>query len=115
MSEIIKVQLDLAKNVIQVHWEDAAGQLVLRGKGQVLAFFSELQPFVVTRAVISETVRLASWAIMCGSSRPPMGLDAVTAPRPDRLPIWIVANPPWHTDAVGGGRLQHQGHGKPIS
>jgi len=50
MSEIITVGLDLAKNVFQVHGADAAGQPVLRKKlrrGQVLAFFSELQPCVV--------------------------------------------------------------------
>lgn len=50
MSEIITVGLDLAKMVFQVHGADAAGQPVLRKKlrrGQVLAFFSELQPCVV--------------------------------------------------------------------
>ncbi|HKL46023.1 MAG TPA: IS110 family transposase [Roseovarius sp.] len=50
MSEIITVGLDLAKNVFQAHGADGAGQPVLRKKlrrGQVLAFFSELQPCVV--------------------------------------------------------------------
>ncbi len=54
MSEIITVGLDLAKNVFQVHGADAAGQPVLRKKlrrGQVLAFFSELQPCVVAMEV----------------------------------------------------------------
>ena len=27
--------------------------------------------------------------------------------RHDRPPLWILADPPWHIDAVGG-RLQHQ-------
>ena len=27
--------------------------------------------------------------------------------RHDRSPLWIVADPPWHIDAVGG-RLHHQ-------
>jgi hypothetical protein len=27
--------------------------------------------------------------------------------RHDRSPLWIVTNPPWHTDAVGG-RSHHQ-------
>ncbi len=27
----------------------------------------------------------------------------------DRPPMWNVANPPWHIDAIGG-RLQHQRH-----
>lgn len=50
MSEIITVGLDLAKNVFQVHGADEAGRPVLRKKlrrGQVLAFFSGLQPCVV--------------------------------------------------------------------
>src|SRR6056297_1900343 len=50
MSEIITVGLNLAKNVFQAHGADGAGQPVLRKKlrrGQVLAFFSELQPCVV--------------------------------------------------------------------
>jgi transposase len=50
MSEIITVGLDLAKNVFQVHGATAGGRPVLRKKlrrGQVLAFFSELQPCVV--------------------------------------------------------------------
>jgi len=40
--------------------------------------------------------------------------------RHDRSPLWIVADPPWHIDAVGG-RSHHQrpaymvGHGPGIS
>jgi transposase len=51
MSEITTVGLDLAKNVFQVHGADASGRAVLRKKlrrDQVLAFFSQLQPCVVT-------------------------------------------------------------------
>jgi transposase len=50
MSEIITVGLDLAKNVFQVHGADGAGRSVLRKtlrRGQVLAFFTGLQPCVV--------------------------------------------------------------------
>lgn len=50
MSEIATVGLDLAKNVFQVHGADATGSAVLRKKlrrDQVLAFFSQLPPFVV--------------------------------------------------------------------
>lgn len=25
--------------------------------------------------------------------------------RHDRSPLWILADPPWHTDAVGGGHI----------
>ncbi|UWQ34467.1 hypothetical protein K3555_08295 [Leisingera sp. M527] len=51
MPEIITVGLDLAKNVFQARQADRAEQPVLRKKlrwGQVPAFFSELQPCVVT-------------------------------------------------------------------
>ena len=50
MSEVITVGLDLAKNVFQVHGDDASGRVVLRKKlrrDQVLAFFCQLQPCVV--------------------------------------------------------------------
>ncbi|WP_372834167.1 hypothetical protein, partial [Puniceibacterium confluentis] len=29
--------------------------------------------------------------------------------RHDRPPLWIIADPPWHIDAVGG-RSHHQSH-----
>lgn len=57
MSEIISVWLDLAKNVFQVHGADAAGQPVRLNKlrrGQVLAFFSDLQPCVVAMEVCGD-------------------------------------------------------------
>ena len=50
MSEVTTVGLDLAKNVFQVHGDDASGRVVLRKKlrrDQVLAFFCQLQPCVV--------------------------------------------------------------------
>lgn len=43
MSEIITVELDMAKNVFQVHGTDGAGQAVLRKKlrlAQVLKFLA---------------------------------------------------------------------------
>ncbi len=45
MSEITIVELDLAKNVFQVHGADGAGHTMLRKKlqrDQVLAFFGQL-------------------------------------------------------------------------
>lgn len=50
MSEIITVGLDLAKNVLQAHGADRAGQRVLRNKlrrAQVLEFFGQLPSCVV--------------------------------------------------------------------
>ena len=47
MSEVTTVGLDLAKNVFQVHGDDASGRVVLRKKlrrDQVLAFFSRNHP-----------------------------------------------------------------------
>jgi hypothetical protein len=78
MSEITTVGLDLAKNVFQVHGADGAGRTFLRKKprqDQVLAFFCQLPPCVVAwkpaAARISGAERSASWAMRCGSSRPP--------------------------------------------
>lgn len=50
ISSITSVGLDLSKNVFQVHRADASGRTELRKKlrrDQVLAFFSQLQPYVV--------------------------------------------------------------------
>ncbi|MFC5739918.1 IS110 family transposase [Sinirhodobacter huangdaonensis] len=51
MSELTTVGHDLAKNVFQAHGADASGRTVLRKKlrwDQVLAFFSQLRPCLVT-------------------------------------------------------------------
>lgn len=56
MSEIIRVGLDLAKNVFQVHRVDASGRAMLRKKlrrDQVLAFFSQLPSCVVAMEACS--------------------------------------------------------------
>ncbi len=48
--KITTIGLDLAKNVFQVHGIDAAGEVVVRRalrRGQVLAFFSKLEPCLV--------------------------------------------------------------------
>jgi len=48
--KITTIGLDLAKNVFQVHGIDAAGEIVVRRalrRGQVLAFFSRLEPCLV--------------------------------------------------------------------
>jgi transposase len=93
MLEITTVGLDLAKTVfvafgassIQVHWADVSGRPVLRKKlrwDQVLAFFCQLPRCVVameacggahfaSRTFGSGAVRSESWAMRCGSSRPP--------------------------------------------
>lgn len=85
MSEIITVGLDLAKNVFQVHGADGSGRAALRKKprrDQVLAFFGQMPPCVVameacggahfaSRTFGSGAARSGSWAMRCGSSRPP--------------------------------------------
>ncbi len=51
MSKIITVELDLAKNVFQVHGADGAGWTVLRKKtrrAHVLEFFSQLPSYILT-------------------------------------------------------------------
>ncbi len=48
--KITTIGLDLAKNVFQVHGIDAAGEVVVRRalrRGQVLSFFSKLEPCLV--------------------------------------------------------------------
>ncbi len=48
--KITTIGLDLAKNVFQVHGIDAAGKVVVRRalrRGQVLSFFSKLEPCLV--------------------------------------------------------------------
>src|SRR5450755_2056501 len=50
MTSIKVVGLDLAKSVFQVHGVDEAGRIVMRKKlrrGQVLAFFAELDPCLI--------------------------------------------------------------------
>jgi len=44
MSEIVKVGLDVAKNVFQAHGADASGRAVRRD--QILEFFGRLSPCV---------------------------------------------------------------------
>lgn len=50
MNAIATIGIDLAKNVFQIHGVDAAGSVVVRRKlrrGQVLAFFANLEPCLV--------------------------------------------------------------------
>ena len=50
MNAIATIGIDLAKNVFQIRGVDAAGSVVVRRKlrrGQVLAFFANLEPCLV--------------------------------------------------------------------
>ena len=49
-SSVTRVGLDLAKNVFQVHGVDGKGEVAITRKlrrGRLVAFFSELPPYVV--------------------------------------------------------------------
>jgi hypothetical protein len=80
MSEIITVELDLAKNVFQVHGSDCAGRAVLRKRlrrGQVLESFSKRRvgfyPTTFANAGImvgwNPTLRIVA-AVGCASAHP---------------------------------------------
>lgn len=50
MNEITMIDLDLAKNVFQVHGIDAAGRVVIRRqvrRAQMLLFFARLPPCLI--------------------------------------------------------------------
>ena len=135
MSEITTIGLDLAKTVFQVHGADGSGQAVMRRRlrrHQVLAFFAQLPSCVVAMEAcggahfwgreigkLGHDVRLIPPQLLAqhrlAKRVGPVRLKHILRQiepdrsnlRHDRSPVWIVADPPWHIDAVGG-RSHHQ-------
>lgn len=69
MSEIIMVDLDLAKSIFQAHGAKAAGQPILRKRlrrDQVLAFFNTLPLWRPVVAGICGEERLLVWGMKFG-------------------------------------------------